>query len=85
MPYAARSVNRATTWVYEEHTPMASYLATVQIGRYDEANGNVVTVWPEDGADRVGLRIQGTDEIAQELTDLGVLRGAAHRFEGEGT
>jgi aminopeptidase N len=24
----------ATTWVYEETTPMASYLATVQIGRY---------------------------------------------------
>ena len=44
-----------------------------------------LTVWPEDGADRGGLRIQGTDEIAQELTDLGVLRGAAHRFEGEGT
>lgn len=24
----------ATTWVYEQHEPMATYLATVQIGRY---------------------------------------------------
>jgi aminopeptidase N len=24
-----------TTWVYEQHEPMATYLATVQIGRYD--------------------------------------------------
>ena len=23
------------TWVYEQHEPMATYLATVQIGRYD--------------------------------------------------
>jgi hypothetical protein len=51
----------------------------------EETTMTHLTVWPEDGADRVGLRIQGTDEIAQELTDLGVLRGAAHRFEGEGT
>ena len=26
---------RTTTWVYEEERPMASYLATVQIGRYE--------------------------------------------------
>ena len=25
---------RATTWVYEQPEPMATYLATVQIGRY---------------------------------------------------
>lgn len=28
-------VARGTTWVYEEERPMASYLATVQIGRYE--------------------------------------------------
>ncbi|HET7902310.1 MAG TPA: M1 family metallopeptidase [Candidatus Nanopelagicales bacterium] len=30
-----RSASR-TTWVYEQHEPMATYLATVQIGRYVE-------------------------------------------------
>ncbi len=25
----------ATTWVYEQHEPMSTYLATVQLGRYD--------------------------------------------------
>ena len=32
---AARRGASATTWIYEEAQPMASYLATVQIGRYD--------------------------------------------------
>jgi aminopeptidase len=32
----ARTVSASrTTWVYEQHEPMASYLATVQIGRYE--------------------------------------------------
>jgi aminopeptidase N len=30
-----RRGSSATTWVYEQHEPMATYLATVQIGRYD--------------------------------------------------
>jgi aminopeptidase N len=29
------SSGRSTTWVYEQDEPMATYLATVQVGRYD--------------------------------------------------
>jgi aminopeptidase N len=39
-----RRGSRTTTWVYEQRQPMATYLATVQIGRYELraiAGGNV--------------------------------------------
>ena len=31
-----------TTWVYEQAEPMATYLATVQIGRYDDVDAGAV-------------------------------------------
>ncbi|MEV7012646.1 M1 family metallopeptidase [Streptosporangium sp. NPDC051022] len=34
---AKRRAASATTWVYEQREPMASYLASVQIGRYQQA------------------------------------------------
>ena len=38
---AAAAAASATTWVYEQTEPMATYLATVQIGRYDERRCSV--------------------------------------------
>jgi len=43
----------ATTWVYEEPSPMATYLATLQVGRYvstpaDDSDVPMVTIHPPD-------------------------------------
>jgi aminopeptidase N len=54
---ATRRSASTTTWVYEETTPMATYLASVQVGRYQvtEVGGPVpqVLVFPRRLATRV--------------------------------
>ncbi|MEV4188879.1 M1 family metallopeptidase [Streptosporangium canum] len=52
---STRRAASATTWVYEQAEPMASYLASVQIGRYQQAGLGAGTrlVFPAGLASRV--------------------------------
>ncbi|MCG5212039.1 M1 family metallopeptidase [Streptosporangium sp. KLBMP 9127] len=56
-PAGTRRAASTTTWVYEENTPMATYLASVQIGRYqvEEVGGTTpqVLAYPRHLAARV--------------------------------
>ena len=52
-----RRGSRSTTWTYEQVAPMATYLATVQIGRYDlreigaESGPPLIAAVPSDAGD----------------------------------
>ena len=64
-----------TTWVYEQDEPMAPYLATVQIGRYDEvvlAEAPVpqLLVVPAALHERAGADIGRSPEMLQLFTRL---------------
>lgn len=64
-----RSASRHT-WIYEQREPMASYLATVQIGRYQELplddSGNLLAY----AAPGLALRVRGAFSRQQDMAEL---------------
>ncbi len=71
----SRSRRGATvTWVYEQEQPMATYLATVQIGRYDvrelEADVPTRVAAPSDARDGVGAAFGRQPEMLSAFTEL---------------
>ena len=71
----SRSRRGATvTWVYEQEQPMATYLATVQIGRYAvrelEADVPTVVAAPSDAGDGVEAAFGRQPEMLSAFTEL---------------
>ena len=62
-----------TTWVFDQPEPMATYLATVQIGRYEEeilaaAPVPVIAVRPARLGSRVGAALARQEEMMEVFT-----------------
>jgi len=62
------------TWVYEEEHPMATYLATVQIGRYDvrefESDVRMLVAAPSEARDGVDAAFGRQPEMLTAFTEL---------------
>jgi aminopeptidase N len=69
-----RNAGSTTTWVYEQAEPMATYLASVQIGRYQCADTSgpvpVRLVFPDRLAARVGHDFGRQEQMITRFTEL---------------
>ncbi|MER5420194.1 M1 family metallopeptidase [Streptosporangium roseum] len=68
---STRRAASATTWVYEQAEPMASYLASVQIGRYQQADLGAGTrlVFPAGLAARVRYDFGRQDRMMEVFSE----------------
>ncbi|MER5318463.1 M1 family metallopeptidase [Streptosporangium roseum] len=68
---STRRAASATTWVYEQAEPMASYLASVQIGRYQQADLGAGTrlVFPAGLASRVRYDFGRQDRMMEVFSE----------------